>query len=113
MYRIILTKNGKYKKTLHKSMKRETSFINYHKFLDENKKVIFPREYINYNGIRKVNYMIYVVKNLEEGDEPRILRDKLGKLYKEKPLFGMWTVIDSHEFKVEETFWMYGHIKRL
>lgn len=89
-------------------MKRETSLSRYHKLVEDNKKVVFPREYINYDGIKKVKYKVYIVKDIEEGDKPRVLRDKLGKLYNEKPIFGKWTVIADTDFDIEETFWMYG-----
>lgn len=108
MYRVILTKNGEYKQTLHRCKTVETSFINYHRIIEENESVIFPRKYINYNGIKPVQYNIYVVKDTEENDEFRILRDKLGKTYKEKPLFGIWTALADSEYEIEETFWMYG-----
>ena len=107
-YRVILTKNGEYKKTLHKCKTRDTSYINYHRLM-ENNKVIFPREHINYKGIIPVEYKIYIVKDLEEGEEGRTLRDHKGKLYVEKPLFGIWTVINSEPWDIEETFWLYGH----
>jgi putative ribosome biogenesis GTPase RsgA len=108
MYRVILVKNGKYKMTLHRCKTKETSFKNYHRLIEENQSVMFPRQYINYNGIKKVRYKIYVVKDTEEGDEFRTLRNSVGKTYKEKPLFGIWTAFDDHEYQIEETFWMYG-----
>lgn len=108
MYRVILTKNGEYKQTLHRCRTVETSFINYHRIAEENKSVMFPRKFINYRGIKPVEYRIYVVKDTEEGDEFRILRDKMGKTYKEKPLFGIWTVLDDKPYEIEETFWMFG-----
>jgi hypothetical protein len=108
MYRVILTKNGEYKMTLHRCKTVETSFINYHRIIDENKSVLFPKKYINYNGIKPVKYKIYVVKDTEEGDDFRTRRDSMGRTYREKPLFGIWTVLDDHEYDLEETFWMYG-----
>ena len=108
MYRVILTKNVKYKQTLHRCKTMETSFINYNRFIDENKTVLFPRKHINYNGIKSVEYRIYVVKDTEKGDEFRILRDKMGRTYEEQPLFGIWTVLADHEYEIEETFWMFG-----
>lgn len=106
MYRVILLRNGIYKKTLHRSKGRETSFINYRQIIDENQ-IIFPRKYINSNGIKKVTYKICIIKDTEEGDEFRTKRDKYGKTYTEKPL-GDWTIIDDNEYEIEETFWMYG-----
>jgi hypothetical protein len=75
----------------------------------ENESVIFPKKYVNSNGIRPVTYKIYVVKDFEEEDKQRVLRDEYGRVYKEKTLFGIWTPLASHEYNIEETFWMYGH----
>lgn len=109
-YRVILTYNGEYKKTLNKSKTRETAFINYHTIKDENK-VLFPKKFLNSYKIKPVKYQICVIKETEEGDTFRILRDDYGKLYTEKPL-GDWTILTSDEWFVEETFTMYhGEIK--
>lgn len=108
MYRVILVKNGEYKKTLHRCKTRETSFIRFREFKEENKAVMFPKMNINYNKIDKVGYKIYVVKDTEESDKFRMLRDSYGKLYEEKPIFGIWTVLDDSDYQVEETFWLFG-----
>lgn len=108
MYRVILTKNGEYKKTLHRCKTRETSFINYRQLIEENKSIIYPKQHINYNGIKRVTYRIYIVKDIEDGDEYRLLRDSLGRSYVEKPIFDLWTVLDDNEYNIEETFWMFG-----
>lgn len=108
MYRVILLKNGEYKKTLHRCRTRETSFINYRRMIEENESVMFPKQHINYNGIIPVKYQIMVVKDTEEGDEFRLRRDSLGRTYREEPLFGIWTVLDHHKYEIEETFWLYG-----
>lgn len=92
--------------TMHRCKKRETSFINYRKLIDDNN-VVFPKKYVNSNGIKPIQYKIAVVKDTEEGDEFRLLRDGMGRTYKEKPL-GKFTIIDDHDYDVEETFWMFG-----
>ena len=107
MYRVILVKNGKYKKTLHRCLTRETSFIKFRTLKDENKKVMFPKGNVNYNKIEKVNYKICVVKDTEEGDKFRMLRDSYGKVYQEPP-FGDWTILDDADYQIEETFWLFG-----
>ncbi len=108
MYRIILTKNGKYKSTLHRCKKRETSFIKYNELLDENERIIFKRKFINYNKIIPVKYKIYIVKDIEDGDEPRLIRDELGRVKVEKPIFNLWTIVDDRNWDIEETFWLFG-----
>lgn len=111
LYRVILTRNGVYKKTLHKCKTKDTSFINFNRIKDDNN-VLFEKKYINYYGIIPVEYKIYVVKDFDESDEPRLVRDRMGKLINEKPIFGIWTVLHDSEYKVEETFWVYGYDKR-
>lgn len=108
-YRVILLRNGLYKKTIHRCKTKDTSFINYQIIKKENESVIFPRKYINSKGIRSVTYKICVVKDFEESDKERTLRDDFGRLYKEQTLFGIWTVLATHEYNYEETFWLYGH----
>ena len=44
MYRVVLTKNGEYKKTLYRSRTREASFVRFRKLKEENKSVIFPKK---------------------------------------------------------------------
>lgn len=108
-YRIILLKNGEYKKTLHRCKTKDTSFKRYQVIKKENEGILFPRQYINSRGIRSVRYQIYVVKDFEEEDKERTIRDDFGRVRKEKPLFGIWTPLASHEYNIEETFWLYGH----
>ena len=107
MYRVILLKNGKYKKTLHRCQTRETSFIRFRALKEENKLVVFPKTNINYNKIEEVNYKLCVVKDTEEGDKFRMLKDNYGRVYEEKPL-GDWTILDDADYQIEETFWLYG-----
>ena len=109
VYRIILLRNDKYKRTLHRCKTEDTSFLNYQVIKKKNETIMFPRKYINSTGIRPVSYKICVVKEFEEGDKERIVRDELGRVSKEKTLFGIWTVLASHDYNFEETFWVYGH----
>ena len=107
VYRVILTSNGKYKKTLYKCKTKESVFLKYHKMREENV-VLFPKKFLNTNGIKPVKYEICVTKPTEETDTFRILRDDYGKLYTEKPL-GDWTILASDEYNLEETFYIYGY----
>ena len=104
-YRVVLTANGVYKKTLHRCKTRETAFINFHRIKDENK-VMFPQKFINTKGIKPVKYEICVTKPTEESDVFRILRDNFGRTYTESPL-GDWTILHSDSYEIEESFWMY------
>ena len=107
IYRVILTSNGKYKKTLYKCKTKESVFLKYHKMREENN-VLYPKRFLNTNGIKKVKYEICVTKPTESADTFRLLRDDYGKLYIEEPL-GDWTILASDEYNVEETFYIYGY----
>lgn len=111
-YRVILVRNGKYKKTLHKCKTKETSFSNYHSLIDENKSIMFPKKFINTTKIRDVKYEICVVRPTQPDDTFRIIRDDYGKTYVEKPI-GDWTILASHEYNLEETFWIFGYDSKL
>lgn len=91
---------------------KETAFMNYHNLIEKNKKVKFPKKYINTKKIKPVEYKICVVKPTTEGDVFRTIRDKYGKTYVEKPI-GDWTILDSEEYNIEETFWIYGFDSKL
>ncbi len=106
-YRVILLSNGVYKKTLYRCNTRESAFIHYHKIKEENN-VIFPRKFINNDGIKPIKYQICISKITEDTDTFRILRNDLGKFYTEKPLED-WTIITSDNYFIEETFWVYGY----
>jgi hypothetical protein len=107
MYRVVLLCNGEYKKTLHRARTLETVFMRYHKLIDENKKVLYPKKFVNSNKIIPVKYEIAVTKPTEDGDTFRLLRDEYGKLYSEPPL-GDWTILSTAEYDIEETFMVYG-----
>lgn len=107
LYRVILLKDGKYKKTLWRCQTRPTAFINFNRIKSENN-ILFPKKYINHKGIKPVKYQLAVTKITEPGDEFRIIRNKLGKLVEEAPL-GDWTILADCEYNLEETFWVYGY----
>lgn len=106
-YRVVLLSNGEYKKTLYKCKTRETAFIKFHKFKNENN-VFYPKRFINTKKIKPVKFEICVTKPTEDTDTFRLLRDKYGKVFIEKPL-GDWTILHSDQYEVEEQFWIYGH----
>lgn len=106
-YRVCLTKNGKYKKTLYRCDSIEGVYLNFKRIKEENAKIIFPRQYVNYGKIMPIKYEVVVTKITEEGDKFRILRDEYGKIYEEPP-FGDWTILASAPYAIEETFWVYG-----
>ncbi len=106
-YRVVLLRNDEYKKTLYQCMTRETAFIHFHQIKDKNK-VLFPKKFIKgKKHIVPVKFRICITKISEPSDTFRTLRDDYGKIYTEKPL-GDWTIIDSDEYFIEETFTIFG-----
>lgn len=106
-FRVVLLSNGKYKKTLYRCGLKKNAYLHFHELKKQNEKVLFPRRFVNTNGIFPVKYEIAITKPTEEGDEFRILRDDLGRLYTEEPLQD-WTILHSAKFELEEKFWIYG-----
>ena len=96
-----------YRKTIHKCKTRKTAFINFNRISDENN-VLFERKFVNYKGIHPAKYKIYVVKDYDKDDELRTVRNRLGKFVEEKPIFGIWTILNDSDYSVEESFWVYG-----
>ena len=107
MFRVILLSNGEYKKTLHKSRTKETSFIHYHNLIAQNQQVKFPKKYINTKKIKPVSFKICVVRPISPDDVFRTIRDDYGRTYTEKPL-GDWIILASETYQIEEEFWIYG-----
>jgi hypothetical protein len=107
VFRVVLLKNGEYKKTLYRCETRESAFKRFHLMVDENKTVKFPQKHVNSHKILPVKYQICITKPTEPTDKPRMLRDSFGKLYKEK-LLGDWTILHADDYQIEETFLIYG-----
>ena len=93
---------------MHRCLTRETAFKRFHQFKYENK-VIFPKKFINDKEIKPVEYSICVIKDIENDDTYRTIRNSMGKVSVEKPLGGIWTILDEKPFNIEETFWVYGY----
>lgn len=103
MYRLVIISNGVYKKTLLKSNSKKSLFISYRMLKEDNKSILFPKRFVNSNGIHSVVYKICVVQDIL--DETTI--DDLSSSYLKTP-FGIKLVLDSSHYNIEETFWMYG-----
>ncbi len=107
-YRVILLSNGNYKKTLYRCNTLQSAYVHFHKFKNDNEKIIYPQKFINTQGIKPVKYQICLTKITEDDDTTRVLRDDLGKLYNEEFLPD-WTILNSSDYNIEETFWLYGY----
>ena len=111
-YRIIITKNGKKKKILHKSNDGQHIKKKYFNLKDNNK-ILLPiktNAYIKTNGVK---YEIILMKKYEDGDKSFIDRDKLGRTIEIKDLNKKWTILHKDEYFYEETFTVFNYNLRL
>jgi hypothetical protein len=108
MYRIILTKNKKHKKILHKCKEGESALEEFKNLIAENV-VLFPKRFVNYGKITNVQYELLLLKKRKDGDKNRMVRNELGQLVEEIPSSAKWVILDKHPYQVEETFWVWGH----
>lgn len=108
-YKVILTKNGEHKKNFGSYKTKTSAFRKFRELRSENRGVMFPKKYVNYNGIVPVQYTLHIVKEKEEGEEGRYIRDEMGRIVQEEPLYGKYTILDKFEYHIEETFWIYGN----
>lgn len=108
-YRIVLLQNGEYKKTMYRSRTLNATLEHLNKFVEESSRVLFPRKYVNTNKITEIKYEIFAVKDFAETDTMRMVRDGMGRLYKEEPLFDIWTIIENYPYQMEESFYIYGY----
>lgn len=85
----------------------------YQKTIDNNV-VYFERTLLNKNNKHKeLKFYLYLLKEREDNDEKVVVRDSLGRLVKEKFKDEKYSIIDRVDFKIEETFFVFGHRERL
>jgi hypothetical protein len=79
-----------------------------------NNVVFFERTTLNKNNKhKKVKFYLYLLKEREKNDEATVVRDGLGRLIKEKFKDERYTILDRIDFKIEETFLVFGFKGRL
>lgn len=105
-YRLILLKNGEYLHTIYTCSKLKTAYRVYHTKLVEND-VIFPKKYVNCNGIEPVNYHLCLVKEYEDSDEPKYIIDEYGRNINLGKINDKWSLLSSEKYNVEEKFYIY------
>jgi len=108
-YQVILVGNGKYIRRFCKYKTKEFAYETYNELKADTLNVAFPKKFINDGKIMPVSYELFLVKEPESDDQPRLLRDRFGKLYEEPLLFDKWRPLQSSPFQIEETFWLYGY----
>lgn len=107
-YRVILTKNKKLRKILYKCRSNEFAINKFRQIIKENN-VSFPQKFVNYRGIIPVKYELLLIKERDENDKNRIVRNEYGKLVEEISGNDKWVIIDRVPYQIEETFWVFGY----
>lgn len=79
-----------------------------------NNVVYFERKTLNKSDKHKeLKFYLYLLKEREDGDEESVIRDSLGRLIREKFKDEKYTIINKSDFKIEETFQVFGFKGRL
>lgn len=105
--------DGQKYKIYGKRKKMDTAVKLYEKTINQNN-VYFERSTLNRGDKHKeLRFYLYLLKEREEGDEETVVRDSMGRLIKEKFKDEKYTVVNRIEFKVEETFLVFGYKGRL
>lgn len=105
--------DGQKYKIYGKRKKLETALKLYEKII-ENNVVYFERSTLNKKDEhRELKFYLYLLRDKQEGDEEVVVRDSLGRLIKEKFKDERYTIINKVEFKIEETFLVFGYSGRL
>lgn len=109
-YSIILTSNGKQKKTLKTFRTEEDAHLYLTSIINENK-VLFPVKFLNSNGIIEAKYELYIIKHLSECDTKNTtyLRNDYGELVEYTTNTEKWQIIYKERWEEEESFWVNGY----
>lgn len=104
IYRAVLILNGKYNKLYFKTKDRSEALNKFNHLLKENERVVFPRAFTSNDGIFPTKYQMYLMKSIG----PDSNTDAEGyELFDDN-----WKIIRKADFKLEETFFMYGYDSR-
>ena len=68
----------------------------------KNNVVFFGKKTLNKNDSHKeLKFYLYLLKEHEEGDEEKIVRDNLGRLIKEKFKDERYTIVNKNDFELD------------
>lgn len=108
-YKIIIVQNNKQIQHLKAYVKLDKALAYFNLMLEENKKVIFPIQFVNTKAIKDVNFKLVLLKRREKNDEPNHrLRNDYGEYVEHDTTNKEWLVYNIAPYNMEEHFWAYG-----
>lgn len=111
-YRIVLFNNGKKSKVIHKS-KNLGALKNKYIALIRNNEVIIPRKYVVNQKLKSVNYELMLLESKDVSKNEVVVRDMMGKIIRNREVDPGWLALEKTQWKVEETFKVFGRTDRL
>ncbi len=106
-YKLILLKNSKYLHTLYTCKKITTAYSMYHKKISDNNNIVFPKKYVNSNGIEPVKYHLCLVKDYDNKDPKRYIKDRYGRNIFLDKINNKWSLVQGESYDIEELFYIY------
>jgi hypothetical protein len=103
-YQVILIGNGKYIRRFCKYKTKEFAYETYNELKEDTLNVQFPKRFINDGKIISVKYELFLVKDPEDTDKPRLLRDTMGNLMKNHYYLIKGDLYSQHRFKLKRNF---------
>ena len=111
-YKIVVYKNNKKEKILFKSSKL-TGLKNKFLSLIKNNEVLIPKRIVSSGKIKPVKYELMVLESKDVSKGEIVVRDHMGKIIRDREIEPGWLILDRSNWKVEETFSVFGKKSRM
>ena len=109
-YQLIITRNNKQVECLSQYTTEIAAYKKFMLLLEENKNVIFPKQYHNDKEISESQYELVMIKRRDE-DDPHVtlVKNSYGSYVEHESSSANWMILDRAIYEKEETFWVYGY----
>ena len=111
-YRIVLYRNGKKNKIIFKSDKLNGIKTKYIHMIKHNE-VIIPKKLINNLKFKPVTYELLLMESKDVSKGDIVIRDSMGKLIRDREIEPGWLILERSNWKIEETFKVFGKDNRM
>ena len=110
-YRVVLVRNKKLHKVIGDYKRLKHAQNKFNKIKGHNQ-VLLPKVFINHKKIIQAEYEVLLLEYQEKNESSRMIQDNLGGIITEKSIGG-WKILKNIDYFYEETFYVYGLMKRL